>query len=146
MERRWNPADYIGYSEKHGITGNKADDTRMATAMARAIQEMNPKSVVQEQEAVMGATPENAEYRKEMLLMKMGIPSENQMKMQQEADQKFYATPAKQKLMNELGIKSQNGIPLLDARDESLLDESLSLEDSKQTLRQKMLNELLGDK
>ena len=66
MNRKWNPVNYIGYSEKSGLTENKTD------ALAQVVDEMRQTMALrQEQERLLGSDSPVSEEEKEEIKRRM---------------------------------------------------------------------------
>ena len=100
--KAWSPQSFIGYSERHGLTGEPAT----TDALPAMVEEMRAQQRAKvEQERLLGTAdqgPTEAEMmqnRKQMIQKMSGLPAYNPQ------------------LIKELGLKTKNGIPILDETD-----------------------------
>lgn len=73
MQKRWNPQDFIGYSEKHGLVGEPSTTDHLPSAVEDLRQIQQAKL---EQEQMLGpvqeeVTPEEVALIKQKMIQKL---------------------------------------------------------------------------
>lgn len=140
-----NPADFVGWSKQSGM-----DSNAMTLALKKAVDEMQERSnLAKEQERLLGPAtqPDPMEIRKQKMFQAMKSIDPTSTLRHRESAAEFFAQPAKQKLIKDLGLETDvdYGDPILDDEDHQRFEASFNQDEDKMDRRTQMLRELLTE-